>query len=157
MRVRSCEARSRWPDVLHRNPKRRFREKQSRNILYQFSPDPPSEKSDLNWPFYTPQNEQHPDHELWKRDFKGASGLFAIEFHDNVCEKAIDIIADNCQIFGIGSSWGGYSSLLSTMNVSENRNLKSSYVPTGNYLRIYTGSENAEDLISDLKVGFEKL
>ena len=43
------------------------------------------------------------------------------------------------------------------MNVSENRNLKSSYVPTGIYLRIYTGSENAEDLISDLKVGFEKL
>ena len=82
---------------------------------------------------------------------------FAIEFHDNVYEEAIDIIADNCKIFGIGSSWGGYSSLLSTMNVSENRNLKSSYVPTGNYLRIYTGSEDTEDLIGDLNVGFEKL
>ena len=33
---------------------------------------------------------------------------FMIMYH----EKAIDIIADNCQIFGIGSSWGGYSSLL---------------------------------------------
>ena len=106
---------------------------------------------------FHPALQQHPDHDLWKRDFKGASGLFAIEFHDNVFEDAVDIIADNCQIFGIGSSWGGYSSLLSTMNVSENRNLKSSYVPTGNYLRIYTGSENTEDLISDLNVGFEKL
>ena len=105
---------------------------------------------------FHPALEQHPDHELWKRDFKGASGLFAIEFHDNVYEEAIDIIADNCKIFGIGSSWGGYSSLLSTMNVSENRNLKSSYVPTGNYLRIYTGSEDTEDLIRDLNVGFEK-
>ena len=62
-----------------------------------------------------------------------------------------------CKIFGIGSSWGGYSSLLSTMTVSENRNLKSSYVPTGNYLRIYTGSEDTEDLIEDLNVGFEKI
>ena len=106
---------------------------------------------------FHPALEQHPDHELWKRDFKGASGLFAIEFHDNVYEEAIDIIADNCKIFGIGSSWGGYSSLLSTMNVSENRNLKSSYVPTGNYLIIYTGSEDTEDLIRDLNVGFEKI
>ena len=71
--------------------------------------------------------------------------------------QQLDIIADNCQIFGIGSSWGGYSSLLSTMNVSDNRNLKSSYVPTGNYLRIYTGSEDTEDLIGDLNVGFEKI
>ena len=106
---------------------------------------------------FHPALNQHPDHKLWKRDFKGASGLFAIEFHDNVFEEAIDIIADNCQIFGIGSSWGGYSSLLSTMNVSENRNLKSSYIPTGNYLRIYTGSEDTEDLIGDLNVGFENL
>ena len=106
---------------------------------------------------FHPALEQHPDHKLWKRDFKGASGLFAVEFHDYVFEHAIDIIADNCQIFGIGSSWGGYSSLLSTMNVSENRNLKSSYIPTGNYLRIYTGSEDTEDLIGDLNVGFEKI
>ena len=106
---------------------------------------------------FHPALEQHPDHELWKKDFKGASGLFAIEFHDNVYEEAVDIIADNCKIFGIGSSWGGYSSLLSTMNVSENRNLKSSYVPTGNYLRIYTGSEDTEDLIGDLDVGLKKI
>ena len=43
------------------------------------------------------------------------------------------------------------------MNVSENRNLKSSYIPTGSYLRIYAGSEDTEDLISDLKIGFDKL
>ena len=104
-----------------------------------------------------PALKQHPDHELWKRDFKGASGLFAVEFHDHISDDFISLIADNCKIFGIGSSWGGYSSLLSTMNVSENRNLKSSYVPTGNYLRIYTGSEDTQDLIDDLNFGFEKL
>ena len=46
---------------------------------------------------------------------------------------------------------------LSTMNVSENRNLKSSYIPSGQYLRIYTGTEDTEDLINDLNNGFKKL
>ena len=100
---------------------------------------------------------QHPDHKLWKRDFKGASGLFAIEFENNIPEKCIDILADSCKIFGIGASWGGYSSLLSTMDISANRNIKSSYIPSGQYLRIYTGSEQIEDLIKDLNLGFKNL
>ena len=69
----------------------------------------------------------------------------------------MDILADNCKIFGIGASWGGYSSLLSTMNVAENRKLKSSFTPSGQYLRIYAGTEDTEDLINDLDNGFKKL
>ena len=78
---------------------------------------------------------------IWKKDFKGASGIFAIEFKDNISQEAVDNLANSCKIFGIGASWGGYSSLLSMMEISENRNLKSSYVPSGVYLRIYTGTE----------------
>ena len=104
-----------------------------------------------------PALKQHPDHDIWKRDFKGASGIFAIEFHDDISEKDVDMLADNCKIFGIGASWGGYSSLLSTMNVAENRNLKSSFTPSGQYLRIYAGTEDTEDLINDLDNGFKKL
>ena len=104
-----------------------------------------------------PALKQHPDHNIWKRDFMGASGIFAIEFENNISEKQVDMLADNCQIFGIGASWGGYSSLLSTMNVAENRNLKSSFIPSGQYLRIYAGTEDAEDLINDLNNGFKKL
>ena len=104
-----------------------------------------------------PALKQHPDHNIWKRDFMGASGIFAIEFENNISEKQVDMLADNCQIFGIGASWGGYSSLLSTMNVAENRNLKSSFIPSGQYLRIYAGTEDTEDLINDLNNGFKKL
>jgi cystathionine beta-lyase/cystathionine gamma-synthase len=43
------------------------------------------------------------------------------------------------------------------MNISENRHLKSSYVPKGEYLRIYAGSENIDDLINDLEKGFTEL
>ena len=104
-----------------------------------------------------PALPQHPDHKIWKKDFKGASGLFAIEFQDNITEECVDILANSCEIFGIGASWGGYSSLLSTMNIAENRNLNSSYIPSGQYLRIYTGSEHVQDLKNDLDLGFQKL
>ena len=104
-----------------------------------------------------PALTQHPDHVKWKKYFNGASGLFAIEFQDYITQTDVDKLADACKIFGIGASWGGYSSLLSTMNISENRHLKSSYVPKGEYLRIYAGSENIDDLINDLENGFKEL
>ena len=104
-----------------------------------------------------PALEQHPDHEIWKKDFKGASGIFAIEFHDNIPLDAVDMLADNCEVFGLGASWGGYSSLLSMMEISESRNVDTSYIPSGVYLRIYTGSENIIDLIDDLENGFKEL
>ena len=104
-----------------------------------------------------PALTQHPEHERWKKYFNGSSGLFAIEFQDYITQTDVDRLADACEIFGIGASWGGYSSLLSTMNISENRHLKSSYVPKGEYLRIYAGSENIDDLINDLEKGFTEL
>ena len=104
-----------------------------------------------------PALTQHPEHEKWKKYFNGSSGLFAIEFQDYITQTDVDKLADACEIFGIGASWGGYSSLLSTMNISENRHLKSSYVPKGEYLRVYAGSENIDDLINDLEKGFIEL
>ena len=104
-----------------------------------------------------PALTQHPEHDKWKKYFNGSSGLFAIEFQDYITQTDVDKLADACKIFGIGASWGGYSSLLSTMNISENRHLKSSYVPKGEYLRIYAGSENIDDLINDLENGFKEL
>ena len=104
-----------------------------------------------------PALTQHPEHEKWKKYFNGSSGLFAIEFQDYITQTDVDRLADACEIFGIGASWGGYSSLLSTMNISENRHLKSSYVPKGEYLRVYAGSENIDDLIHDLEKGFTEL
>ena len=48
-----------------------------------------------------------PGHEVWKRDFKGSSGLFSFEL------KSGDPAAfvDSLELFGIGYSWGGYESL----------------------------------------------
>ena len=104
-----------------------------------------------------PALKQHPDYNFWKNYFKGASGLFAVEFNENVPNEAINILANNLNIFGIGASWGGYSSLVSTMDVKASRNVNTSYVPKGPYLRIYTGSENIKDLKDDFDFGLNKM
>lgn len=104
-----------------------------------------------------PALRQHPDHKLWKKYFKGSCGVFAIEFQDKIDEYAINQLANNCKIFNIGTSWGGHHSLLATTDVSKWRNLSTSYVPSGQYLRIYTGTEGAKDLINDLDNAFNKM
>lgn len=104
-----------------------------------------------------PALRQHPDHKLWKKYFKGSCGVFAIEFQDKIDEYAINQLANNCKIFNIGTSWGGHHSLLATTDVSKCRNLSTSYVPSGQYLRIYTGTEGAKDLINDLDYAFNKM
>lgn len=104
-----------------------------------------------------PALNNHPDYKLWKKDFKGASGVFAIEFEDNVSKEAVNELANNCKIFKIGTSWGGHHSLLATTDISKSRKLSSSYIPSGQYLRIYTGTEDIEVLMNDLDLAFKKM
>ncbi len=96
-----------------------------------------------------------PGHEIWKRDFLGASGLFAFELKP-CTEKAIEAMLDGMRIFGMGYSWGGYESLLIPENVRKIRTA----VPwrfEGPLLRIHIGLEDVEDLKDDLKYGLERL
>ncbi len=106
---------------------------------------------------YHPALKEHPDHKIWKRDFSGASGIFGIEFKDFVTGIMAEFFADNCILFGKGSSWGGYESLMTMTDVKSNRTINTSYVPNGEYLRIYVGIENIEDILDDVKNSFTKM
>ena len=52
-----------------------------------------------------------PGHEIWKRDFLGASGLFSIILQP-CSEDAVAAMLDGLELFGMGYSWGGYESLV---------------------------------------------
>ena len=96
-----------------------------------------------------------PGHEIWKRDFLGASGLFAFELQP-FSEKAIVAMLDGMRLFGMGYSWGGFESLLIPENV---RNIRTA-VPwrfEGPLLRIHIGLEDVEDLKDDLSDGLDRL
>ena len=59
-------------------------------------------------------------HELWKRDFTGACGLFG--FILRPVEKArVDAMLDGLSLFRMGWSWGGFESLIVPTNPGRNR------------------------------------
>ena len=86
-----------------------------------------------------------PGHEMWTRDFKGASGLFSFELK-NVDQAVRDAFADSLELFGIGFSWGGYESLV--LPIEPVRTV--SRAPAENLVRLHIGLEDPEDLIEDL-------
>ena len=89
-----------------------------------------------------------PGHALWKRDFKGSSGLFAFELKADAAA-----FVDRLELFGIGYSWGGYESL--ALPVRPFRTV--SKPPAENLVRLHIGLEDPDDLIEDLARSFAAL
>ncbi|MBM3564215.1 MAG: cystathionine beta-lyase [Alphaproteobacteria bacterium] len=97
----------------------------------------------------------HPGHELWKRDFNGASGVFSVIFKD-VSKKAVAAFVDGLELFGIGFSWGGYESLALPFDCASYRTA-TRWAPEGPALRLSIGLEDVDDLKSDLEAGLARL
>ena len=95
------------------------------------------------------------DHELWKRDFTGACGLFGVMLRP--VEKAcVDGMLNGMRLFRMGWSWGGFESLSIRANVERARRTLPWHA-SGPYLRLHVGLEHPADLIADLADGFERL
>ena len=102
-----------------------------------------------------PALPSHPQHDLWKRDFLGASGLFSIVLK-NVPKPAVSAMLDSLTLFGMGYSWGGFESLIVPFNPTSYRSA-TQWPHTGPALRLHIGLEHPEDLITDLERGFDRL
>jgi len=94
-----------------------------------------------------------PGYAIWKRDFKGASGLFAFELKP-ASEAAVAALVDGLAHFGIGYSWGGFESLILPSHIERTAQ---PFAAAGPILRIHAGLEDAGDLIADLERGFRRL
>lgn len=93
-----------------------------------------------------------PGHEIWKRDFKGSSGLFSFELK-GADTATRNQFADSLELFGIGFSWGGYESLV--LPAEPYRTV--SKAPAPNLVRLHVGLEDPDDLIADLEQALAKL
>jgi cystathionine beta-lyase len=92
-----------------------------------------------------------PGHEIWKRDFKGSSGLFAFELRGDDARR--NSLVESLELFGIGFSWGGYESL--AIPVDPGRT--ATEPPAHNLVRLHIGLEDPDDLIADLAQAFDRL
>jgi cysteine-S-conjugate beta-lyase len=96
-----------------------------------------------------------PGHALWKRDFTGASGLFALVLKP-VAAEAVAAMLDGLELFGMGYSWGGFESLILPFDPSEYRTA-TKWQREGPALRLHIGLEDVDDLRADLEAGFGRL
>ena len=102
-----------------------------------------------------PALESYPGHEIWRRDFKGSSGLFSIILKP-CSDRALAAMLDGLALFGMGYSWGGFESLVIPFNCSSYRTA-TRWEPGGHALRFHIGLEDLEDLKRDLDAGFTRL
>jgi len=99
-----------------------------------------------------PALEGDPGHALWKRDFSGAASLFSFVMQP-ATEAKVTAFINALEVFGIGSSWGGFESLAIVARIERYRTV-TKWDPGGPTIRLHIGLEDPDDLIADLKRGF---
>ncbi|HEY0269615.1 MAG TPA: PLP-dependent transferase, partial [Sphingomonas sp.] len=95
-----------------------------------------------------------PGHAEWRRDFSGASGLFAFVL-DGGDSAARAALIDGLDHFGIGFSWGGYESLALPVDPASARSA-TRWASEGPVVRLHIGLEHPDDLIADLAAGLAR-
>jgi cysteine-S-conjugate beta-lyase len=94
-----------------------------------------------------------PGNVLWKRDFRGASGLFSVVLKP-VSEKAVAAMLDGLELFSMGYSWGGFESLVVPFKPHRSA---TAWGAEGPCLRFHIGLEDVGDLVADLEAGFGRM
>ena len=90
-------------------------------------------------------------YKLWKKYYSGASGLLSIIIKSKNKSSVYKFI-NSLELFGIGYSWGGYSSLAVYNDSVEMGNRKFFKLEKNHHLiRLHIGLEDTNDLINDLK------
>lgn len=88
-----------------------------------------------------------PGHAIWKRDFLGASGLFAFVLRPVSREQTVAFF-NSLKLFGIGLSWGGYESLVLPMDPP--KRAVTPWTSQGQLVRVHVGLEDYGDLEADM-------
>ena len=102
-----------------------------------------------------PALQSFPGHDIWKRDFKGASGVFSFVLRverRELFQARAHAFLNALSLFGLGYSWGGFASL--ALHVSLNDRAVTSAPTEGPVLRLQIGLEDVSDLKADLERAF---
>jgi cysteine-S-conjugate beta-lyase len=102
-----------------------------------------------------PALESSRDNTIFKRDFSGAGGLFSIYLKPQYSGRVNDML-NAYKVFSMGFSWGGFESLVIDCTPQLRRNFPNKE-QNGALVRYSIGLENIDDLIEDLKIGFEAI
>ncbi|NQZ79976.1 MAG: PLP-dependent transferase [Colwellia sp.] len=92
---------------------------------------------------------------LYQQQFSGCAGPFTIELV--TCNEAsFERFIDGFSLFGLGTSWGGFESLIMPAIAHQDR-AKKIMPDQGRLVRLHIGLEAAQDLCEDLKNALNRI
>lgn len=103
---------------------------------------------------YWPGFEDHPNHEVAKKQMKGFGGMISFSTAEETLESAIKIV-ENLKVFTLAESLGGVESLaghpasMTHASIPKEERAKTGVVDS--LIRLSVGVEDEEDLLNDLK------
>ena len=104
-----------------------------------------------------PYKPSSKNYKLWKKYYSGSSGLFGLVIKSTSKSSVYNFI-NSLKLFGIGYSWGGYSSLAVYNDPVEMGDRRFFKLEKNHHLiRIHIGLEDTNDLIQDLKKALKKI
>jgi len=95
-----------------------------------------------------------PGHEFWKRDFAGSTGLFSMVLQRQFTKEQVLKFVDTLELFKIGYSWGGVTSLAMAYDFQGNPK-RPDY--GHRIVRLNIGLEALDDLKADLTQAFSAI
>ncbi|GAB3922849.1 cystathionine gamma-synthase [Larkinella terrae] len=101
-----------------------------------------------------PGLENHPQHELAKRQMRGFGGMVSFELHGDSLPEAVRVM-ESFQVFSLGESLGGVESLcthpasMTHASIPKEEREKNGLKDT--LIRLSVGIEDVDDLIKDLE------
>ncbi|OOF42184.1 cystathionine beta-lyase [Rodentibacter rarus] len=108
---------------------------------------------------YHPALPSCPGHEFFQRDFQGASGLFSFELTQRLTDEQVAQFMDHFKLFTMAYSWGGFESLILCNQPEDIAKIRPNITRklTGSLIRVHIGFEDPDELMEDLKAGFERI
>ncbi|MBV1907749.1 MAG: PLP-dependent aspartate aminotransferase family protein [Kangiellaceae bacterium] len=113
-----------------------------------------SERPEIKNIFYPPLSTGN-NYSLWRKQFSGCAGPFTVELHS--CEELeFENFINGLTLFGLGTSWGGFESLV--MPAIPHHLRAEKIMPNERRLvRFHIGLEDSEELCSDIAVALKNL
>jgi cystathionine beta-lyase len=109
---------------------------------------------------YWPGFEDHPNHEIAKKQMRGFGGMISFSLKGNKLEDAFHL-ASSCTVFSLAESLGGVESLIghpaSMTHASIPKAERERAGVVDSLLRLSVGVEDPEDLIDDLSQALNKV
>lgn len=109
---------------------------------------------------YWPGFEEHPNHEIARKQMKDFGGMLSFTLKDDSTEKAFQLM-ETVELFSLAESLGGVESLINHpasmthASIPQEDRIKSGLVDS--LIRLSVGIEDSEDLLEDLDQALAKI